>query len=291
MSGGDSGVVPRLSRCYSCAPAPRAPATGISYDMGMTRRDLLAGSLSAGLLALLRGDPARALGPQQQVTALRIRHQGSWDINPGALECLLEEMRLRTSTDTAERELVVDVAEPALHDSLFGVILGVGGFSFSDAERQRLSRWMGLGGLLVFDNAGRTAPDKAFDTSARAELKKMLPQAVIERVSPEHVIFRSFYRLDYPAGRAIFQSYVEAVRLGSRYCAILSSNDLFGALARGPDRQFLEAPTPGGESQREMAVRFAVNLLMYAACLHYKDDQVHIDYLLHKRKWKVRPPE
>jgi hypothetical protein len=143
----------------------------------------------------------------------------------------------------------------------------------------------------VFDNAGRTAPDKGFDRSVRAELKKMLPEATIERVSPEHVLYRSFYRLDYPAGRAIFQSYVEAVKLGSRYCAVISSNDLFGALARGPDKRFIEMPSPGGESQREMAIRFAVNLLMYAACLHYKDDQVHIDYLLHKRKWKVRPPE
>ena len=257
--------------------------------MGITRRQLLGGSLAAGLFALTRD--ARALGPQQRVTALRLRHGGRWDASPGALDCLLEEMRLRTSTDTAEAERVVDIGSPELHDSLFAVVVGDGPFELSDVERQRLSHWMGLGGLLVFDNAGRTSPDKGFDRSARAELKKMLPEAPLERVSPEHVIYRSFYRLDYPAGRAIHQSYVEAVKLGSRYCAVLSSNDLFGALARGPDRAFLEVPTPGGETQREMATRFAVNLMMYAACLHYKDDQVHIDYLLHKRKWKVRPPE
>jgi len=35
---------------------------------------------------------------------------------------------------------------------------------------------------------------------------------------------------------------------------------------------------------------FGVNLLMYALCLHYKDDQVHLDFLLHKRKWKIRKP-
>ena len=74
--------------------------------MGMTRRQLLAGSLGAGLLALARPRSALALGPQQLVTALRLRHAGHWDSNPGALGCLLEEMRLRTSTDTAEDELV-----------------------------------------------------------------------------------------------------------------------------------------------------------------------------------------
>ncbi len=260
--------------------------------MGISRRQLLAGSLTAGLLALLRSPRgAHAIGPQQKVTALRIRHGGTWDANPGALDTLLEETRLRTSTDTAETERPVDVMSPDLFDSLFGVIMGTGSFAFTDAERGRLARWKGLGGLLVFDNACRTAPDMAFDRSVRTELLKMLPQATIERVSPEHVLYRSFYRLDYPAGRVIFQSYVEAVKLGSRYCAVITNNDLFGALARAPDKRFLETPSPGGETQREMAMRFAVNLLMYAACLHYKDDQVHIDYLLHKRKWKVRPPE
>lgn len=259
--------------------------------MGISRRQLLGGSLAAGLVALTRARTGHALGPQQRVTALRIRHGGRWDASPGALDVLLEEMRLRTSTDTAERERVVDIASPELHDSMFAALIGDGPFELTDPDRQRLSRWLGLGGFLVFDNAGRTAPDKGFDRSVRAELKKLLPEATLERVSPEHVIYRSFYRLDYPAGRAIHQSYVEAVKLGPRYCAVLSSNDLFGALARGPDRGFLEVPTPGGETQREMAMRFAVNLMMYAACLHYKDDQVHIDYLLHKRKWKVRPPE
>jgi len=262
--------------------------------MGMTRRQLLAGSLTAGLLAILRsreGRRALALGPQQLVQAMRIRHGGHWDVNPGALDCLLEETKLRTSTDTAAFETVVDIGSRQLHDSLFGVMMGDGPFELTELERQRLGKWMGLGGLLIFDNAGRTAPDKGWDKSVRTELKKMLPEATIERVSPEHVLYRSFYRLDYPPGRAIFQSYVEAVKLGSRYCAVISSNDLFGALARGPDKRFIEVPSPGGESQREMAMRFAVNLLMYAACLHYKDDQVHIDYLLHKRKWKVRPPE
>lgn len=264
--------------------------------MGITRRQMIFGSLGGalalgGLASLVGARPALALGPQQRVTALRLQHGGGSDLNAGALETLLEELRLRTSTDTAEMERVVAATAPELHDSLFAVVIGNGPFSFTDEERQRLARWVGLGGFLVFDNAGRTAPDQGFDRSARAELQKILPESPLERVSPEHVIYRTFYRLDYPAGRAIFQSHVEGARLGSRLAAVLSSNDLFGALARGPNKQFTEVPVPGGESQREMAIRFAVNLIMYAACLHYKDDQVHIDFLLHKRKWKIRPPQ
>ncbi len=35
-----------------------------------------------------------------------------------------------------------------------------------------------------------------------------------------------------------------------------------------------------GERQREMAVRFGVNLLMYAMTGNYKSDQVHVPALL-----------
>lgn len=246
-----------------------------------------AGTLVGSMGALSAG---RAIGPQQKVTALRLRHGGGYDLHAGALETLLEETRLRTSIDTAERGLTIEAASSSLHDSLFAVVVGNGPFAFSEDERQRLGRWLGLGGFLLFDNAGRTAPDAGFDRSARAELRKLIPESPLERVSPEHVVYRTFYRLDYPAGRAIFQPFVEGARLGSRYGAILCSNDLMGAMARPDGRQFTELPTPGGETQREMAIRFGVNLLMYAACLHYKDDQAHLNFLLHRRKWKIRPP-
>ena len=72
---------------------------------------------------------------------------------------------------------------------------------------------------------------------------------------------------------------------------MLVHNDLLGAMARDSGGNYLNVPTPGGENQREMAMRFGMNLMLYSACLHYKDDQVHIDFLLHKRKWKITPPE
>jgi hypothetical protein len=263
--------------------------------MKVSRRQLLQGALASAALGAVQltgglGNRASAIGPQQKVQALRIRHGGGSDQHAGALEVLLEETRLRTSVDTAEVSLVIAPTDASLHDSLFAVVVGNGPFTFTDDERQRLSRWIGLGGFLLFDNAGRTAPDAGFDRSARAELRKLIPEGQIERVSPEHVVYRTFYRLDYPAGRAIFQPYVEGVKVGSRYGAILCSNDLLGAMARPNGRQFSELPTPGGETQREMAIRFGVNLIMYAACLHYKDDQAHLNFLLHRRKWKIRPP-
>jgi hypothetical protein len=39
----------------------------------------------------------------------------------------------------------------------------------------------------------------------------------------------------------------------------------------------------GGATQREAAVRLGVNLVMYALCLDYKDDQVHAPFILRRR--------
>jgi hypothetical protein len=46
---------------------------------------------------------------------------------------------------------------------------------------------------------------------------------------------------------------------------------------------------PGGDRQREMALRMGINLVMYATCLDYKRDQVHVTEILRRRRWTVEP--
>lgn len=257
----------------------------------MNRRSFLAGAVAAGALAALGPGRARAIGPAQKTAILRVRYKGNWAVNPGAAEALAEEMRVRTSVEMADAPVTVDLTSPQLYDSLFAVLAGDEPFALTDDERASLKRWLGLGGLLVTDNTGQSGPAEGFDASVRRELARMFPQDRVARVSPDHVLYRSFYRLDYPAGRAIHKPHVDGLTLGKRLAVVLNANDLTGALARDAAGRFTHLPAPGGENQREMAFRFGVNLLLYASCLHYKDDQVHIDYLLHSRKWKIRPPE
>ena len=40
---------------------------------------------------------------------------------------------------------------------------------------------------------------------------------------------------------------------------------------------------PGGDLQRERAIRLAVNIAMYVLCSNYKDDQVHAPFLMRRR--------
>ena len=39
---------------------------------------------------------------------------------------------------------------------------------------------------------------------------------------------------------------------------------------------------PGGEPQREMALRFGINLVMYVLTGNYKADQVHVPAILER---------
>jgi hypothetical protein len=63
---------------------------------------------------------------------------------------------------------------------------------------------------------------------------------------------------------------------------IIGSNDWAAAWAVDSSGRFLNEVVPGGESQREMAFRFGINLVMYALTGNYKTDQVHAPALLER---------
>jgi len=44
----------------------------------------------------------------------------------------------------------------------------------------------------------------------------------------------------------------------------------------------MAAVVPGGEAQREQAIRFGINVVIYAMTGNYKTDQVHVPALLER---------
>jgi hypothetical protein len=69
-----------------------------------------------------------------------------------------------------------------------------------------------------------------------------------------------------------------------RLAVILSANDLAGAMSRDEFGQWDYDVGVGGDVTREMTFRLGVNIVMYALCLDYKDDQVHLPYILKRRR-------
>ncbi len=157
--------------------------------------------------------------------------------------------------------------------------------SFTPGEVMGLRRFFALGGLLFVDDAGvgERGEPSAFGRSARRELARVLPDTVPIRIGPDHVVFKSFYLLRRAEGRVEGQKHLDAIVRGGAAQVIFSSHDLGGALARGPTGAWEHAVLPHGDTQRERAVRLAVNIAMYALCSDYKDDQVHAPALMRRR--------
>jgi uncharacterized protein DUF4159 len=62
----------------------------------------------------------------------------------------------------------------------------------------------------------------------------------------------------------------------------ITSNDLASAWAIDERGAPLYPVVPGGDRQRDMAMRTGVNIVMYALTGNYKADQVHVPALLER---------
>ena len=190
------------------------------------------------------------------------------------------ELMRRTSAPARLSARRVRADEPKLLSEPFCVWAGARAVrALSKPELQGLRRFFALGGVMVVDDAD---PRKGtFGKSVRREFVKILPRAALVKLSPKHVLYKSYYLLDRPAGRHAGPRHVEAIVRGSSAQVLFLKHDLLGALARKGGSWALEV-LPGSASQREQAIRLAVNLAMYVLCSNYKDDQVHAKSIMRR---------
>ncbi|HVZ31350.1 MAG TPA: DUF4159 domain-containing protein [Polyangiaceae bacterium] len=239
-----------LAALAGLAAAPRALAFG--QDGAFHPRMLLVGKRAL--------DPRRSTGPVRWSWEL-IRRTSA----PG---------RLTVGTVTADSAQLLE--EP------FTVWFGADAVEpLSEPEIRGLRLYLALGGVLFVDDS---SPDVgAFGRSVRRELARVLPESPVVHLPSQHVLYTSYYLLDRPVGRVEGPSYIEAINTGKLASVLFSAHDLLGALAQERGGGWALPVEPGSQEQRELAVRFAINLAMYVLCLDYKDDQVHAEELMRRR--------
>jgi hypothetical protein len=236
---------------------------------------------AAAALALPRR--AHALADASKLLLAHVQHGGNWNPRPSALRRLGWELARRTSIETSSTSTPVRLAEPGLHRTPMLYLAGAGAIPpFSEAERAALRRHLQYGGFLLVD-AADGSDGSGFDTSIRRELAKVLPASPLVPLPREHVLHKSFYLLDRQGGRVLVKPWLEAQVLDGRLAVVYSQNDLGGAWARTEVGDWEYPCTPGGEAQRETAFRIGVNVAMYALCTDYKDDAVHLPFILRRR--------
>jgi hypothetical protein len=168
----------------------------------------------------------------------------------------------------------------------------------------KVDQFMREGGTILFDT--RDSPIAGLATGAasagEATLRRLLSKLDIPPLEPapaDHVLTRTFYLLkEFPGRWSGGQVWVEALppqdpnrppdgqvaaRGGDGVSPIImGGNDWAAAWALDEQGNPLAAVVPGGEQQREMAVRFGINVVIYAMTGNYKTDQVHVPALLER---------
>jgi hypothetical protein len=246
--------------------------------------------LAGALACLLSSTAAHAIGDKDKLAFAQIAYAGNWNPRPTATRRMTWEIRKRTSIDAALDPVEVRLSdEAALKRNPFLYLAGDGALpTFDDADVARLRRVLQTGGFLVIDGAD-PRPGGGFDSSVRALVARLFPREPLHKIAPEHVVYKSFYLLKAPVGRVAAVPYLEGVEHDGRLVVVYSQNDMGGAWARDNFGQWEHEVLPGGDSQRELAFRLGINLAMYALCLDYKTDQVHVPFILRRRQWQSEP--
>ena len=165
---------------------------------------------------------------------------------------------------------------------------------------EKLNRYLRTGGMILFDT--RDADLGGFGAAtpegrALQAIAAPLDIPPLEPIPPDHVLTRSFYLLqDFPGRHPGPDLWVEAAPPDAGQAegmpfrnlndgvtpVVIGGNDWAAAWAVDEAGMPLYPVGRGtaGDRQREIALRFGVNLIMHVLTGNYKSDQVHVPALL-----------
>lgn len=161
------------------------------------------------------------------------------------------------------------------------------------AALSRLAEYMRNGGTLLIDTRDLTlGPVRGPNNPGQKTLRRLLGRLDLPPLAPvpkAHVLTKSFYIIATFPGRwdggTVWAQTLpqgnQPVRGGDGVSpVIIGGADWAAAWAVDAKGHPLVDVTPGGSTQREMAIRFGINLVMYALTGNYKTDQIHVQTLL-----------
>ena len=144
-----------------------------------------------------------------------------------------------------------------------------------DAALSNVDRYLAIGGLLLVDTRDAGAQQNGRPAQAMLAGIDVPP---LEQVTQEHVLTRSFYLLRSFPGRS------QSAQLWAESASAASSRDGVAAIFIGDGDWASAWSGQAGVSdrQRELSLRFGVNMVMVALTGNYKADQVHVPALLER---------
>ena len=225
-------------------------------------------------------------------------------VSKQGLSGLMKVLRARTAVEPGEpRGVDIVRDEIAFYPVLYWPVLD-NAEPLPEETLAKIDAYMKQGGMIIFDTRdyGNGLPTGMAMAGERGPaLQRLIGRLDIPRLEPvpeDHVLTKSFYLLQsFPGRWDGGQLWVEAqdrsedgaegeerrARQADGVSSIMiTPNDLASAWALDDKGVPIYSVTPGGERQREMALRTGINIVMHALTGNYKADQVHVPALLER---------
>ena len=168
--------------------------------------------------------------------------------------------------------------------------------ALTDETAEALNDYMASGGTIVFDtrDAGDSFLSLGDPHPGLQRVTENLDIPNLVEVPEEHVLNKSYFLIDlYPGRWANGPVWVDRNQSGAARdgvsSVIITGNDWAAAWAREADNYYLEIERDIPR-QREMALRFGINMAMYTLAGNYKADQVHAKELIERNSRRTRLP-
>jgi hypothetical protein len=250
----------------------------------------------------LSAEDARALLATSEVTLAYVLTGDTQidDTSRAGLQGLSNTLFQRTSVEPAP-PIGIDLErdELAFFPMLYWPVTANQPLPSSDAYR-RLNDYLRSGGMIVFDTRDAHVGGFGSGTPEGRRLRALaapLDIPPLEPVPPDHILTRTFYLLqDFPGRHLSRDVWLEASPPDAEAVegmpfrnlndgvtpVLIGGNDWAAAWAQDEMGRPILPVGRGttGERQREIALRFGVNLVMYVLSGNYKSDQVHVPALL-----------
>ena len=199
------------------------------------------------------GDPTEEYGVR--IARVKYGGGGDWYSDPSSIPNWLEEVERRTGIRTQKEEKAVSLTDEDLRAYPFLYITGHGTIRLAPEELSALRRHLEAGGFLYADD------NYGMDKSFRAMVRELFPEEQLEPLPNSHPIYHNYY--DLPGLPKIHEHDGKppqgfGITIDGRLVLFYTYESDIGDGLEDPN---VHNNPP---DKRELAMKMAVNILMYA---------------------------
>lgn len=267
------------------------------------RRDAIAGiSLGLFLIALAPEGKAQDIEHFNDALELRLAFVKTGDFSvdttsENAMKGLAHILNARTTIEPVGVRGVDPSIDPLIFYPFLYWPIDRDAPALTDETADALNDYMASGGTIVFDtrDAGDSFLSLGDPHPGLQRVTENLDIPNLIEVPEDHVLNKSYFLIDlYPGRWANGPVWVDRNQSGAARdgvsSVIITGNDWAAAWAREADNYYLEIERDIPR-QREMALRFGINMAMYTLAGNYKADQVHAKELIERNSRRTRLPQ